>query len=74
VLAFAWIGAGLDEVIEKHLILYRECVAAKGVDNCTIDIDAMSLVSPQLLLGFAALAVISLVPVALRHFKARKTT
>jgi uncharacterized membrane protein YdjX (TVP38/TMEM64 family) len=74
VLAFAWIGAGLDEVIEKHLTLYRECVAAKGADNCTIDIDAMSLVSPQLLLGFAALAVISLVPVALRHFRARKAT
>jgi uncharacterized membrane protein YdjX (TVP38/TMEM64 family) len=72
-LAFAWIGAGLDEVIETQFKAYRDCVTTQPAGACTIDISPMSLASPQLLLGLVALAIISLVPVALKRWKSRKT-
>jgi uncharacterized membrane protein YdjX (TVP38/TMEM64 family) len=70
-LAFSWIGAGLGEVIEGQFKTYRDCLAARAVGPCSVDISPMSLASPQLLIGLLALAVISLVPVLLRHLKAR---
>lgn len=73
-LALSWIGAGLNDVIETQFKTYRDCVAARGADACTVDLDPMSLVSPQLLVGLTSLALLSLVPIILKRWRARQPT
>ncbi len=66
--AYAFIGAGLDSIIAAQEMANPGC-AASGV--CMID--AKSLVTPQILIAMAALAVISILPVIVKRLKARKT-
>ncbi len=65
--AFAYIGAGLGSVIEAQERAQPGCAAAG-----TCSIDPHSLVTPQLLLALAGLAVLSLVPVVVRRGWARR--
>lgn len=73
-LALTWIGSGLDQVIETHFTAYRDCVASGRGAACRVDLDPASFVSPQLLLGLTALALLALVPIFLRHRRAGRTT
>lgn len=66
-LAFAVAGAGLDSVVEAQRGARDACVAAGGGD-CGFDFDLRTILTPKLLAAFAALGVISLVPVALKRF------
>ena len=68
--AFAWLGRGLGSVIDAQSLQHNACVAEKGLANCPFELSVSSLVTPQLLLAFAALGVVSLVPVALKKWKA----
>jgi uncharacterized membrane protein YdjX (TVP38/TMEM64 family) len=68
-LAFAWLGSGLDSIIDRQLTLYNECVASHGAAMCSFELSAFSLFTPQLLLGFAALGVVALIPVLLRRLR-----
>jgi uncharacterized membrane protein YdjX (TVP38/TMEM64 family) len=67
--AFAWLGRGLGSVIDAQRITHDSCVLKNGMANCPFDISASSLITPQLLWAFAALGVISLIPVALKKWK-----
>lgn len=62
--AYAFIGAGLDSVIAAQEQANPGCA---GNGDCTID--PSSLVTPQLALALAGLAVISILPVAVRKFR-----
>ena len=68
--AFAWLGRGLGSVIDAQSLVHNACVAEKGAANCPFELSVTSLVTPQLLLAFAALGVVSLIPVALKKWKA----
>jgi uncharacterized membrane protein YdjX (TVP38/TMEM64 family) len=68
-LAFAWLGSGLDSIIDKQLAIYNECVASRGAAMCSFELSAFSLLTPQLLLGFAALGAVALIPVLIRRFR-----
>jgi uncharacterized membrane protein YdjX (TVP38/TMEM64 family) len=67
-LAYAALGSGLDGIIRSEHLAYRHCVAEKGASACSFDISAASLLKPELLLAFALLSLIALVPPLLRRW------
>ncbi len=69
-IVFAWLGRGLGSVIDAQTAAHSVCVANKGVANCPFELSLSSLVTPQLLLAFAALSVVSLIPVFVKRWKA----
>ena len=70
-IAFALIGAGLDDVIDDQLMAHQVCAAQNGAENCSITLNPAALVSPALLWGLTALGVVALIPVVLRLWMAR---
>jgi uncharacterized membrane protein YdjX (TVP38/TMEM64 family) len=68
-IAFAWLGRGLGSVIDVETAAHDVCVAQKSVADCPFELSLTSLVTPQLLIGFAALGVVALIPVALKKWK-----
>jgi uncharacterized membrane protein YdjX (TVP38/TMEM64 family) len=68
--AFASIGAGLDSVITAQQAANAQCVAEKSVAECPFGLSLSSLITTELLLAFAALGVVALIPVALKKWKA----
>jgi hypothetical protein len=68
----AWLGTGLDSVIDAEAKIYRQCVAASGMTNCMYDFNIGALVTREILIAFAVLGVVALIPVALKRWKARK--
>ncbi len=69
--AFAFAGAGLDSVIAAQFSAYKACLAAGRVD-CRLDFDLKTAITSELLVAFAALGVLALIPVALKRFRARR--
>ena len=70
--AFAFAGVGLDSVIEAQRRSYDTCLAAhRGGEAapCEFALDPSALVTPQLLIAFAALGAVALIPVVLRKFR-----
>jgi uncharacterized membrane protein YdjX (TVP38/TMEM64 family) len=65
---FATIGSGLDGVIAAQEAANAGCVG----DGCALRLDPGALLSPHLIAGLSALGALSLVPVALRHWRRRK--
>jgi len=64
--AFTFIGSGLDSVIAAQEAADPGCAAAGA---CHIDVSA--LVTPQLLIAFFALGIVSLIPVVLKKLRSR---
>lgn len=69
--AFAFIGAGFDHIIESHRASLAACEARQG-EPCDIAFDAGALLSPQVIAGIIALAVLALVPVVVRRIRTRR--
>jgi len=70
-IAFAYLGTGLDSVIDAQLAAHADCVAQRGAENCALNVDASALITPELLIAFGALGVVSLIPVILKKFRAQ---
>jgi uncharacterized membrane protein YdjX (TVP38/TMEM64 family) len=69
--AFAFVGAGLDSVITAQQTARAACLATKPAADCPFELSASSLVTPEILIAFAALGVVALIPVVLKKWKAR---
>ncbi len=70
--AFAYAGVGLDSVIEAQQQAYQKCLQgqqAGGGQTCEFTLDPGALVTPELLIAFAALGVVALIPVILKKFR-----
>lgn len=70
--AFAYAGVGLDSVIEAQQQAYQSCLkgqSAGGAGQCEFTLDPGSLVTPELLIAFAALGMVALLPVILKKFR-----
>jgi uncharacterized membrane protein YdjX (TVP38/TMEM64 family) len=65
--AYSALGSGLDDIIHAETLAYRQCVSEKGANLCSFDISAASLLTPELLLALAVLAVMALVPPILKR-------
>jgi uncharacterized membrane protein YdjX (TVP38/TMEM64 family) len=70
-MAFILAAASLDDLLDERKAVFDACQAAAQPD-CRINIDISALVSPKLLLAFAALGVIALIPVVAKRVFARK--
>ncbi len=67
--AFAWLGRGLGSVIDAARATHEACMTQNAAAACGYEFSASSLVTPQLLCGFAALGAVSLIPVVLKKWK-----
>lgn len=62
--AYSFVGTGLDSIIEAQEAANPGCAAA---GTCQVDIGA--LVTPEIVVAFAALGVVSLLPVVVRKLR-----
>jgi uncharacterized membrane protein YdjX (TVP38/TMEM64 family) len=67
--AFASAGAGLDSVIMAAKTEHAQCLAKGGAEACKLTIHAGLLVTRELLLALLLLAIVALIPVALRRWR-----
>ena len=71
--AFSYVGAGLGSVIDAQGRAYEACIAkaaSAGVSpHCSVSLSPGDLVTPELLLAFAALGVVALIPVMINKFR-----
>lgn len=68
-LAFAYLGTGLDSVIDAHKQAQADCAAQISAEACAYSIAASDLVTWELLIAFAGLGVVSLIPVILKKIR-----
>jgi uncharacterized membrane protein YdjX (TVP38/TMEM64 family) len=68
-IAYAYVGMGLDSVIDAQLLSHQACLASKGAALCPFHIDAAALFTAPMILAFVALAVMALVPLAVRRWR-----
>jgi uncharacterized membrane protein YdjX (TVP38/TMEM64 family) len=69
--AFAFVGAGLDSLITAQQAVHLRCVSEKSLAECPFGLAVSSLVTNELLLAFAALGLVSLIPVVIKKWKNR---
>lgn len=67
--AFAFIGSGLDSLIEAQQIA-SGCVP--GDTTCEISLSLTSLVTGEMIAAFVALGVAALIPVVIKRFRGRE--
>jgi len=68
--AFAFLGAGLDSIIEAQQAAFDACKAEAAGAPCSFSLDPGSLLTPELIAAFAALGVVALIPVVIRKLRA----
>ncbi len=68
--AFAYLGGGLDSIIRQQQATYSACMEA-GRANCALDFQISSLLTGEMLVAFAALGVLALVPVIVKKLRGR---
>jgi uncharacterized membrane protein YdjX (TVP38/TMEM64 family) len=67
--AFSWLGRGLDSLVRSQKLAHESCVAAQGLANCPFELSVSALVTKELLIAFAILGLVSLIPVLLKRWK-----
>lgn len=67
---FAFLGAGLDSVINAQIEANQDCL--ETVAECNFQFDPSALVTKQILIAFVALGVIALLPVIIKKLRARR--
>jgi uncharacterized membrane protein YdjX (TVP38/TMEM64 family) len=70
--AFAFVGAGLDSVIDAQAGAHATCLAQKPLADCPFTLSLSALVTPELLYAFAALGCVALIPVGLKKWKSAR--
>ena len=66
--AFAFVGVGLNRVIESQAQSFHDCEAA-GRGDCRIDFDIGAALTPHLLAAFAVLGLLALIPVVVKRLR-----
>jgi uncharacterized membrane protein YdjX (TVP38/TMEM64 family) len=69
--AFASVGAGLNSVIVAARAEQAKCLAA-ALGSCSLRIDAQALITREMLIGFAMLGLVALLPVALKAWRRQR--
>jgi len=68
---FAFFGSGLESMLDAQRHAYEACLAA-GREGCRIAFDVHALATPRLVTAFVVLGLFALLPVVVRHIKARQ--
>ncbi len=69
--AFAFVGSGFDSIITAQQATHAQCLVENSAAACPFALTVSSLITPQILLAFAALGFVALIPVALKKWKTR---
>ncbi len=76
-MAFSFLGAGLDSIIAAQREVYEACLARavagelSAGQSCAFTLDAGALLTNELLLAFAALGFVAILPVLIRKIRGR---
>ena len=76
-LAFSVAGSGLGSVIEAQNEIHDVCLANNPADPttaCPYEIDTSAIVTTELIVAFALLGVVALIPVALKKWSKRNVS
>ena len=68
--AYSYVGTGLESVLRAATDSYQACLAGKPAAEaalCHISIDASKLVTREIVIALAALAIIALLPIAIKR-------
>jgi len=68
--AFAFLGSGLDSIIEAQQASYDDCLAS-GASDCALTLDPGALITTELLLAFALLGFVSLLPAIIKKVRGK---
>jgi uncharacterized membrane protein YdjX (TVP38/TMEM64 family) len=71
--AFAFAGEGLDSVLAAQREAYLACQEARGAGDppCEFRFDPGTLITPELLIAFAALGIVALLPAIVKKVRKR---
>lgn len=74
--AFAFAGVGLDSVLAAQREAFQACQATReaGDPACSFQFDASTLITPELLIAFAALGIVALIPAIVKKLRKRSGT
>jgi uncharacterized membrane protein YdjX (TVP38/TMEM64 family) len=67
--AYAYVGMGLDSIIDAQLAANAACLAASNGTGCPLRIDASALFTSTMALAFAALGITALIPLAVKRWR-----
>jgi uncharacterized membrane protein YdjX (TVP38/TMEM64 family) len=67
---YAFAGTGLDSIIAAQRNSYRDCLAS-GRADCHLTFDPRDALTPELIGALVALGLLALVPVLVKHLRAR---
>jgi uncharacterized membrane protein YdjX (TVP38/TMEM64 family) len=70
-LVYALAGTGLDSIIAAQQRNYAACLS-RGDTDCTLAFDARDLLTPELIAALIALALLALLPVGIKQWRARR--
>jgi uncharacterized membrane protein YdjX (TVP38/TMEM64 family) len=70
-IVYALAGQGLDSIIEMQLHMRAECLA-RGGGACPLTFDPRDVLTPELIAALVGLALLALLPVAIRGWRARR--
>jgi uncharacterized membrane protein YdjX (TVP38/TMEM64 family) len=69
--AFSFVGSGLDSIIEAQKAAYEACIAQGDNLQCSFDLQASRMITPQILVALAALGIAALIPIGLKRLRAK---
>jgi len=72
--AFAYLGSGLDSIIDAQTRLYNECIAAQEAAGCRMELDAGALLTKEIIIAFVALGFIALIPIGFKRWQRWRKT
>jgi len=70
--AYSYAGEGLASIVEAQASTFAKCVAA-GTAECGVSFSPSDLVTPELLIAFSALGLVSLLPIVIKRFVANNS-
>ena len=73
-MAFSFLGSGLDASLTSANAEYQQCVATGSADACTFSLGIGDIVNAKLLIAFALLGVVALIPILLKRFRRGPTS
>ncbi|MEO1206832.1 MAG: TVP38/TMEM64 family protein [Pseudomonadota bacterium] len=73
-MAFSFAASQFGSVIEETNAEHAACVSTNGEAACPYVIDASTLVSKEILLAFAAIGIVALIPVIVKKWSARNAS
>ncbi len=67
--AFAYLGTGLDSIIDAQTHRYNDCMAAQPAAGCRMELNASALLTKEIVIAFIALGFIALIPIGFKRWQ-----